>query len=81
MASPEYRVVARLPFHDRHTSSECVDLVHVEARERSDAEVVAQALRAQGWEVEIRKWTRRQRRAQDRLGRWRWHAGYVEFRA
>lgn len=49
--------------------------------DRGDAEMLARALRATGYNVEIRVWTKYQRKCQDHLGRWRWHAGYAEYYA
>lgn len=81
MSAPNFLVIAKQPFIETHgdaTGSTMTDLVFASTRERADAEVIAQALRAQGWTVEVRVWSRRQRRAQDALGRLCWRAGFVE---
>ncbi len=84
MRAPAFRVVATRPFTETlgdAAGRPMTDMVAASTEERSDAEIIARALRAQGWSVEIRVWTRRQRRRQDRLGRWRWYAGFVEYHA
>ena len=50
----------------------------LEAHEEGVAVTTAQALRAQGWIVEVRRWTDRQHRDG---GTGRWRAGYVEMAA
>jgi len=50
----------------------------LEAHEEDAAVTTAQALRAQGWEVELRRWTDRQ---QFSVRTRRWKAGYVEMAA
>ena len=79
--SDKFRVIAKQPFVERHgdfAGHTMTDLVAASTEERADAEIIARALRAAGWDVEIRMWSSRQRKRQDRLGRWRWYAGYME---
>lgn len=84
MSAPKFRIVATQPFTQTHgdfAGKPMTDLVAAQTSDRSDAEVIAQALRAAGWRVEIRMWTRRQHRDTDSRGRACWRAGYVEYRA
>ena len=84
MSAPKFRIVATQPFTETHgdfAGKPMTDLVAAQTSDRSDAEVIAQALRAAGWMVEIRMWTRRQRLVTDSRGRARWRAGYAEYRA
>ncbi len=50
----------------------------LEAHEEEAARVTATALRAQGWDVDVRRWTDRQ---QFSVQTRRWKAGYVEMAA
>ena len=50
----------------------------LEAHEEDAAVTTVQALRAQGWEVTLRRWTDRQ---QFSVRTSRWRAGYVEMAA
>ena len=81
MSKTKFRVIAKQPFVERHgdfSGRTMTDLVAASTEERADAEIIARALRAAGWDVEVRRWSSHQRKCQDRLGRWRWYAGYVE---
>lgn len=55
------------------------DPVRIYTQYAGEALIAAEGLKALGYTVEVRTWSRRQHRKQGANGRWYWRAGFVPY--